>query len=121
MTSHNQLSDIQKQIEELQKQAAQIKETEFQNTVDSILTNMKAFGITLKHLIDKQPDLSSVLSSPRVKAAKPAKESKEKKVINPVAPKYRGPNGEVWSGRGLTPKWLSSLIEQGHSKEKYSV
>src|SRR3954471_1677541 len=24
----------------------------------------------------------------------------------PIPPKYRGPNGEIWSGRGHTPKWL---------------
>ena len=23
-----------------------------------------------------------------------------------VAPKYRGPGGETWAGRGATPKWM---------------
>src|SRR5215217_3282169 len=26
-----------------------------------------------------------------------------------VQPKYRGPNGETWSGRGIPPKWLTAL------------
>src|SRR3954451_22989585 len=26
-----------------------------------------------------------------------------------IAPKFRGPNGETWSGRGIPPKWLSTL------------
>ena len=27
--------------------------------------------------------------------------------------KYRGPNGEEWSGRGRTPKWLAALEAEG--------
>ena len=38
-----------------------------------------------------------------------------------VAPKFRGPNGEAWSGRGLTPRWLSTLIAQGQTKESFAV
>ena len=29
------------------------------------------------------------------------------------AAKYRGPNGEEWSGRGRTPKWLAVLEAEG--------
>lgn len=35
--------------------------------------------------------------------------------------KYRGPNGETWSGRGLMPRWLQVLIDQGGTKEQYQV
>lgn len=38
-----------------------------------------------------------------------------------VAPRYRGPGGETWSGRGLRPKWLSALVEQGHSPEDFKI
>ena len=34
---------------------------------------------------------------------------------------YLGPMGESWSGRGLTPKWLSSLVKNGLSKESFKV
>src|SRR5437588_7596678 len=27
-----------------------------------------------------------------------------------VAPKYRGPAGELWAGRGATPRWLVAAI-----------
>jgi DNA-binding protein H-NS len=30
-----------------------------------------------------------------------------------VAPKYRGPNGETWSGRGLKPRWLAAELDSG--------
>jgi DNA-binding protein H-NS len=38
-----------------------------------------------------------------------------------VAPRYRGPEGETWSGRGLRPKWLSALIAQGHKLEEFTI
>ena len=38
-----------------------------------------------------------------------------------VPPKYRGPEGETWAGRGATPRWLTALIEQGHSIEDFAI
>ena len=38
-----------------------------------------------------------------------------------VPPKYRGPGGETWAGRGATPRWLSSLIKEGHSVEEFLI
>lgn len=37
------------------------------------------------------------------------------------APKYRGPNGEVWSGRGRMPKWLQVAQAEGKSKDDYLI
>jgi DNA-binding protein H-NS len=38
-----------------------------------------------------------------------------------VAPKFRGPDGETWTGRGLRPKWLTALIEEGHQLEEFAI
>lgn len=38
-----------------------------------------------------------------------------------VAPKYRGPNGETWTGRGRQPKWLAALIAEGHALEEFLI
>lgn len=38
-----------------------------------------------------------------------------------VPPKYRGPKGETWAGRGLRPTWLAALLKQGHKHEEYAV
>jgi DNA-binding protein H-NS len=46
---------------------------------------------------------------------------KKKKSGVPVAAKYQGPNGESWSGRGLTPRWLASLVAQGKTKEDFAI
>jgi len=38
-----------------------------------------------------------------------------------LKPKYVGPNGEIYTGRGPTPKWLKSLERKGEKREKYLV
>ena len=38
-----------------------------------------------------------------------------------IAPKYRGPGGETWAGRGATPRWLAALVKEGHSVEEFSI
>lgn len=38
-----------------------------------------------------------------------------------VAPRFRGPEGETWSGRGLRPKWLTALIGQGRKLEEFAI
>lgn len=32
---------------------------------------------------------------------------------------YRGPLGETWTGKGQMPKWLASLIQQGHPRTAF--
>jgi DNA-binding protein H-NS len=38
-----------------------------------------------------------------------------------LKPKYLGPNGEIYTGRGPTPKWLKTLERKGEKREKYLV
>src|SRR5215467_11446091 len=38
-----------------------------------------------------------------------------------VAPKYRGPGGETWAGRGARPRWLVALLKDGHTLEEYAI
>lgn len=47
--------------------------------------------------------------------------SKQRKTRPPVQAKYRGPNGEEWSGRGMTPSWMNNMIAQGRAKEEFAV
>ena len=56
-----------------------------------------------------------------IQIAKKKAKSGEKRKYAPATTKYRGPNGEEWSGRGLTPRWLSALIAAGRTKEEFAV
>lgn len=38
-----------------------------------------------------------------------------------LKPKYMGPNGETYTGRGPTPGWLKALEGKGHKRERYLV
>lgn len=122
------LIDIQAQIEKLQRQAADIKSREFDKTIKEILTKMQAFGITLEDL--QLAMGKSIKARRRLKAkAAPAKKIDTKRAGRKMAgktgakvpAKYRGPNGEAWSGRGLTPRWLATLVAAGKSKESFAV
>jgi DNA-binding protein H-NS len=102
----NNLIDIQNQIAILQKQAEEIKAQEFNKTVEEIKAKMTAFGITVA-------DLEGGKNRPRKPGAT--------KSANPAPAKYRGPNGETWSGRGLMPRWLAALVAQGQSKDSFAI
>jgi DNA-binding protein H-NS len=36
-------------------------------------------------------------------------------------PKYRGPDGETWAGRGLAPRWLTALEKKGKKREGFLI
>jgi DNA-binding protein H-NS len=114
----SKLIDLQSQIASLQKQADEIRSKEFQATIVEIRQKMQAFGITVKDLQSTKAKPGRKAKSPGVKSAKPAQ---TKKASSAVAAKYKGPNGETWSGRGLTPKWLNSLVAAGGTKEQYLI
>jgi DNA-binding protein H-NS len=38
-----------------------------------------------------------------------------------AAPKYRGPNGETWTGRGMNPRWLTSALNEGKQLEDFLI
>ena len=115
------LVDIQQQIEKLQKQAKDIKAREFERTVQDILGKMQAFGITLNDLRQRQKGSAKTKPARQPRGKARGKSSAPKAAGSVVAAKYRGPNGETWSGRGLVPRWLSSLVAQGQAKESFLI
>jgi DNA-binding protein H-NS len=40
-----------------------------------------------------------------------------------VAPKYRNPNDpeQTWTGRGMKPRWLQALMDQGHDPSEFQI
>lgn len=117
------LISISKQIEKLQREAADIKKRDFQATVHDILQTMQAYGITVKDLQSAPSGRGRKAGKGAAKLAKVPKEGKKKaaKATGPVEAKYRGPNGETWSGRGLTPKWLTALEASGRAKSEFLI
>ena len=38
-----------------------------------------------------------------------------------VPPKYRGPSGETWAGRGAKPRWLVAAIKGGKKLDDFMI
>ena len=112
------LQNIQNEIAKLQKQAEDIRAKELNATIADIKAKMLAYGITIKDL--KAAATRKTGKPGRTRAAKTTAPKAAKKT-SVVAAKYRGPNGETWSGRGLTPKWLAAHVSAGKSKDAFLI
>jgi DNA-binding protein H-NS len=38
-----------------------------------------------------------------------------------LIPKYRGPDGQTWTGRGMRPRWLTSAINEGNQPKDFLI
>jgi len=119
----NSLVDIQNQIQKLQKQALDIKSREFDKTVQEIRAKMQAFGITVKDLRLSAAELRKGKSKAKAPGAQQSKAAgaKRKKTGAKVAPKFKGPNGELWSGRGQPPRWLAAELAAGKTRDDFAI
>lgn len=72
----------------------------------------KRVGEAKRELETKLSELDRFGEKPRKKG--PLKGSK-------ASPKYRGPGGETWAGRGMRPKWLSALVKKGQKPEEFLI
>jgi DNA-binding protein H-NS len=59
----------------------------------------------------------TLVSDAGVNGMKSARRTKGRK----IAPKYRGPDGSTWCGRGLKPRWLTHEIKQGKKLEDFLI
>lgn len=100
------LAEIENQIALLQKQAEEIKAQAFNDAVAEIKAKMAEHGITLADLQDGKGR---------------ARKSAAGKSGGSAPIKYRGPNGETWTGRGLMPRWLAAQVAAGKSRESFAV
>lgn len=94
-------SELMAQAQSLMAQAEQARQNEIASVIAEIKATMKKFGITLD-------DLDGRKRSRKPKTDAPAK--------------YRGPNGELWSGgAGRRPEWVRAALAAGHSLDSYLI
>jgi DNA-binding protein H-NS len=60
---------------------------------------------------------NAVIHSRKTNGAARAFKGQRKK----IAPKYRGPNGDTWSGRGIKPRWLTSALKEGKTLDELLI
>jgi DNA-binding protein H-NS len=86
------------------RQIRQIKQDEaHQTTHQAIEAQLQTSGLSLRDLF---PELL------------PGRRGGE---AGSIPPKYRGPNGEEWSGRGHTPKWLTALEATSRQRDEFLI
>jgi DNA-binding protein H-NS len=52
---------------------------------------------------------------------KPTSTGTRKRGKGTVPEKYRGPDGQTWSGRGKAPGWMAELERQGRSRDDFLI
>ena len=102
---HLSLADLNELIARAQKAIASKKEEAKAGALNKLKALANAEGFSLDELMGKGPGGRRQRSDKGVK----------------LKPKYKGPNGEIYTGRGPTPKWLKSLERKGEKREKYLV
>lgn len=99
--------EIQQQIKELEVKAKQVREAEIGPAIQTIKETMDLYGIT-----------ASDLGFKAAARARPS-DTTTTKVVKKVEAKYRDDKGNVWSGRGLKPKWLTAALANGRSLDDF--
>ena len=115
------LTELQSQIDKLQQKVGEIKRRDFDKVVSEIITNMQAYGISVADLVKAKKASSKNTPTPSRAKNVPKPREASTKAKEALAAKFSGPNGESWTGRGLTPRWLAALIAMGHRKEDFAV
>jgi DNA-binding protein H-NS len=112
----NDLVKLRQQIADMEKQAAELQKKSRPAVLAQLREQMSAYGITAE-------ELSRPLAKARSKAApaKPASPARGKKSAASSPIKYRGPQGQAWTGRGTAPRWLNELVAAGKTRQDFLV
>jgi DNA-binding protein H-NS len=113
----NDLVKLRQQIADMEKQAAQLQKKSRPAVLVQLREQMAAYGITTVEL--SRPAAKSARSKAR--PAKPASPARGKKPVASSPIKYRGPQGQEWTGRGTAPKWLNDLVAAGKTREDFLI
>lgn len=106
---------------ELRKKAAEEAATKAGNELNEIFAKARAAAISKTKAAIAQFNIEPRDLFEGIQIVEKKKRASEKRKYAAPTTKYRGPNGEEWSGRGLQPRWLSALIAAGHAKEEFTV
>jgi DNA-binding protein H-NS len=101
--------ELKQQAEKLLAEAERMREQEIADAISDIKEKVRLYGLTAQDLGLAPSGPGRAGKSPRAKAA-------------PAAAKYRGPNGESWSGgRGRKPQWVTQALKEGRSLDEFAV
>ena len=77
---------------------------------------------TVQNIVDRLGLTAAEIRWPSPDAAVPAPIiAAAKKPRGNVAPKYRGPEGQLWTGRGRKPLWAQAIVNAGEDLDAYLI
>lgn len=104
--------ELREQAEKLLEQAEQLRRQETEEAIADIKAKMKAYGLTAEDL--------GLAASSGSRQRVPRRAASARKPASPA--KYRGPNGETWSGgRGRKPQWVVDALAKGKKLEDFEI
>lgn len=99
--------ELKQKAEKLMQEAEQMRIKELNDVIAELKEKIEAYGLTAQDL--------GLTGSP--KRRKAAGSNKAQAVV-----KYRGPNGQTWSGgRGRKPQWVVDALAQGKKLEDFAA
>lgn len=100
---------IEQEIQKLKEDARALQERHRGPALESIVRAMLEYDISTDDVTAAYR--SATRSTARRTGAK-----------QPIPPKYRDPaTGQTWSGRGRTPRWLTSAEGQGRHRDEFLI
>ena len=112
-----ELVKLRQQISDMEKQAAELQKKNRPAVLAELREQMAAYGITAEEL--SRPARKA--QKPRQPLAKAASPAKGKKPAAASPAKYRGPEGQEWTGRGTVPRWLNALLVDGKTRDDFLI
>jgi DNA-binding protein H-NS len=111
---------LKTRIADLQKKLAAAESSKVP-AIKKVKALMKKLGVTVEDLsggAESTPTVGRRRGRPRKTSAEKAPASNKTKK---VAAKYRDDQGNTWSGRGKTPRWLRLAESNGAKRESFLI
>lgn len=108
---------IQKQIQQLQQEADQLRNKEAEGVLSRIKEAIAVYQFTAADLgFGKSPDSPKANKTTVLKKTPKTRKTKKAAVAD-GAPKFKDDQGNTWSGRGPRPGWFKAALEAGKSPD----
>lgn len=103
---NKQLAELEEQAKVLRRQAEDIRNSERASVIDELRRKIIDYGLTAADL----------------KLTSGGKPRGKRSLVEKAPAKYRGPNGELWSGgRGRKPAWVAAAAASGKPLSDFEV
>lgn len=102
--------ELKAQAEKLMQQAEEMRTAERADALKDVQQKIATYDLSAQELGFAFGPSRKSAGAKRSAGTRPA-----------VAAKFKGPNGESWSGRGRQPKWIVSALAAGKKMEDFRV